>query len=146
MEHVRSGHAKALYYCNLACNAPAYLQVDLREDNEHSPSLWWYSSTSRHLGIDGTHADPAVAEAYRNAMRRYRRLDRFYKRGEFYGVSEEIHVHALPEENAFVVNLFNLSSESRRIAGSIGMDEIGLARDKWYVNPKGGTLALPRAH
>jgi hypothetical protein len=68
-------------------------------------------------------------------MARYRRLDSFYKRGAFYGISEEIHVHALPEEDAFVVNLFNLSDDSRVISGTIGLEEMGLDLDRWYVTP-----------
>ena len=79
--------------------------------------LWWYASTCRHLGIGGTSPKPAVVEAQQQAMRRYRQLDRFYKRGEFYGINEEIHLHVLPKENAFVVNVFNLSDQPRSIQG-----------------------------
>ena len=57
--------------------------------------------------------DPRVADAQKRAMVTYRRLERFFKRGAFFGLQEGIHAHALPEENAFVVNLFNLSDESR---------------------------------
>lgn len=138
MEDIRSGRARALYYYNLGCNVPVYLHVDLRGDNEHCLVLWWYASTCRHLGIGGTHDDPRIAEAHKKAMKRYRRLDRFYKRGDFYGVSEELHIHALPAENAFVVNLFNLSDESRIISATVGIEEMGLDRNRWYVNPKGG--------
>jgi hypothetical protein len=138
MEDILSGRARALYYYNLACNVPIYLHIDLRDDNEHCLVLWWYASTCRHLGIGGTHPNPRVAEAQRLAMKRYRQLDRFYKRGDFYGISEEIHLHVLPAEGAFVVNLFNLSDESRVITGSIPVAEMGLPRDAWYVTPKGG--------
>ena len=135
MEDIRSGRARALYYYNLGCNVPVYLHVDLRSDNENALVLWWYASTCRHLGIGGTHEDPRIVEMHRQAMERYRGLDRFYKRGEFYGVSEEMHVHALPDESALVVNLFNLSDESRLIGGTIDIGEVGLARDIWYVTP-----------
>jgi len=137
MEDIRSGRARALYYYNLACNIPAYLHIDLRDDNQNLLVFWWYASTCRHLGIGGTHDDPAVAEGHRQAMRRYRSLDRFYKRGDFYGISEAIHVHALPQENAFVVNLFNLSNEEREISGSIAVDDMGLERDVFYIQPAG---------
>jgi hypothetical protein len=135
MADLKEGRARALYYYNLGCNVPIYLHIDLRKDNEHCVELWWYASTCRHLGIGGTHANPAVANAQREAMRRYRRLDRFYKRGEFFGINEEIHLHVLPEENAFVLNLFNLSDQPRSIAGRIALDKIGLDANKHYDGP-----------
>ena len=138
MEDIRSGRARSLYYYNLGCNVPVYLHIDLRDDNEHCLVLWWYASTCRHLGIGGTHANPAVAHAQKLAMNQYRKLERFYKEGEFYGMNEEAHVHVLRNEAAFVVNLFNLSDEPRVIGGTILFEELGLDRDKWYINPKGG--------
>jgi hypothetical protein len=138
LEDIRSGRARSLYYYNLGCNVPIYLHVDLRDDNEYCLVLWWYASTCRHLGIGGTHSNPAVAQAQKLAMKRYRELERSYKEGEFYGMNEEAHIHALPDESAFVVNLFNLSDESRVISGSIAFEEIGLDRNRWYINPKGG--------
>ena len=137
MEDIRGRRARSLYYYNLGCNVPIYLHIDLRDDNEHCLTLWWYASTCRHLGIGGTHGNPAVAQAQKLAMRRYRRLERFYKRGEFYGMHEEAHLHVLPEEGAFVVNLFNLADEPHVIRGSISFEEMGLARDRWYVRPTG---------
>jgi hypothetical protein len=138
MEDIRSGRARALYYYNLGCNVPIYLHVDLREDNEHMLVFWWYASTCRHLGIGGTHGNSRIAQGHRLAMQQYRRLERFYKRGDFYGLDEKIHFHALTKENAFVINLFNLSNESRLINGSISIDEMGLDRNRWYVNTLGG--------
>ncbi len=135
LEDIRLGRARALYYYNLACNVPLYLHVDLRGDNEHSLVLWWYASTCRHLGIGGTHPDTHIAAGHQAAMRRYRGLERFYKAGEFYGLSEEFHIHALPDENAFVINLFNLSDQARTISGVIPFDLIGLNPDLWYVTP-----------
>lgn len=138
MEDIRSGRARSLYYYNLGCNVPIYLHIDLRDDNEHCLVLWWYASTCRHLGIGGTHSNQRVVEAQKLAMKKYRKLERFYKEGEFYGMHEEAHLHVLPDENAFVVNLFNLSNESRVISGSISSEEIGIDRDRWYINPKRG--------
>jgi hypothetical protein len=140
MEDIRSGRARSLYWYNLGCNVPVYLHVDLRDDNEHCLVLWWYASTCRHLGIGGTHPVPGVASAQVLAMRRYRQLERFYKRGEFFGMGEEIHVHALPGENAFVVNLFNLSAVERVVEGAISVAGMGLDPDRWYVAPKGGSF------
>jgi len=143
MADITEGRARALYYYCLACNVPFYLHVDLRDDNEHCLVLWWYASTNRHLGIGGTHDNPQIAHAQILAMKRYRSLDRFFKRGEFYGMKETtgrpeaIHLHVLPEENAFVVNLFNLSDETRRIAGGVPANDLGLDPDRWYIMPKG---------
>ena len=138
MEDIRSGRARSLYWYNMACDVPLYLHVDLRDDNESCLVLWWYASTCRHLGIGGTHGDPRVAAAQRNAMQTYRRLDRFYKRGAFYGMGEEAHAHALPAENAFVVNLFNCSGQEKVVEGSIALARMGVDPDRWYHTPKGG--------
>ena len=126
MEDITSGRARSLYYYNLGCNVPIYLHIDLRKDAPGCPVLWWYASTCRHLGIGGTHKNPVVVAAQKAAMRKYRELDRFFKRGEFYGINEEIHLHALPEENAFVVNLFNLSDQKKTVGGSIDLGRMGL--------------------
>ncbi len=138
MEDIISGRARSLYWYNLACDVPLYLHVDLRDDNESCLVLWWYASTCRHLGIGGTHRDPRVAVAQKNAMQTYRRLDRFYKRGAFYGMGEEMHAHAFPAENAFVINLFNCSGQERVVEGSVSLARMGLDPDRWYHTPKGG--------
>jgi hypothetical protein len=126
MEDIASGRARSLYYYDLSCNVPIYLHIDLRGDTPGCVVLWWYASTCRHLGIGGTHGNPAVVAAQKTAMRRYHELQRFFKRGEFYGINEEVHLHALPEENAFVVNLFNLSDQKKTVGGSIDLGRMGL--------------------
>jgi len=126
MNDITSGRNRALYYYNLGCNVPIYLHINLTKDTPGCVVLWWYASTCRHLGIGGTHANPAVVAAQKAGMRKYHELERFFKRGEFYGINEEIHLHALPEENAFVVNLFNLSDHKRAIGGSIELGRMGL--------------------
>ena len=68
-------------------------------------------------------------------MKRYRELERFYKRGEFYGLGEEAHVHALPDENSFVVNLFNLSDTPRVIGANVDVGAMGLDPNRWYFSP-----------
>jgi hypothetical protein len=137
MEDILQGRARSLYYYNLGCNVPLYLHIDLRDDNLHCLVLWWYASTCRHLGIGGTHPNPMVAQAQKLAMARYRRLARFYKEGEFYGLGEEIHAHALPDQRALVLNLFNLSDQPRTIAGQIEVSRLGLDPDRWYHPGKG---------
>jgi hypothetical protein len=137
MEDISSGRARGLYYYNLGCNVPIYLHIDLKDDNEHCVVLWWFASTCRHLGIGGTNSNPAVVKAQKLAMKKYRKLARFYKQGDFYGMHEEAHIHVLPHEGAFVVNLFNLSDESRVVSGSAAFEELGLERDRWYISSKG---------
>lgn len=129
---LQQGRARSLYYYNLSCNVPLYLHVNLNKDNESCVVLWWYASTCRHLGIGGTSPKPAVVEAQKQAMERYRELERFYKRGEFYGLNEEIHLHVLPNENAFVVNLFNLSGDTCGITGAVPLARLGLDPQKHY--------------
>ncbi len=123
---LKETRARSLYYYNLGCNVPLYLHVDVRKDNESCLVLWWYASTCRHLGIGGTSPNPAVVQAQQQAMRRYRQIEAFYKRGEFYGLSEEIHLHVLPGEDAFVVNLFNLFDQTRTLSASCPLARLGL--------------------
>jgi hypothetical protein len=142
MEDITSGRARSLYYYNLGCNVPVYLHIDLRKDVVGCPVLWWYASTCRHLGIGGTHKDPTVVVAHKAAMHTYRELARFFKRGDFYGINEEVHLHALPDENAFVVNLFNLSDQKRTIGGSLEVSQMGLTGNAIQSDAKdAGSLA-----
>ena len=131
MADLREGRAAALYYYNLGCNIPIYLHIDLRKDNPHCVVLWWYASTCRHLGIGGTAKDPAVVAAQKAAMKHYRAAEDLYKQGEFFGLSEEIHVHA--HGNRVAVNVFNLDDRARTIEGSIRLAEIELDPGRAYV-------------
>ena len=135
MEDIRSERALSLYYYDLGCNIPIYLHIDLRGDNRECVELWWYASTCRHLGIGGTNGDPEVVAAEKLAMKRYKALEAFFKRGEFYGIDEQIHVHVLGDR--FVVNVFNLSDKPRRVAGSIDISELGLDPGKSYTSVDG---------
>ncbi len=138
---IKQGRTRSLYYYNLGCNVPVYLHVNLSQDNESCVVLWWYASTCRHLGIGGTSPKPAVVMAHKQAMKRYRELDRFFKRGEFYGISEEIHLHTIPRENAFVVNAFNLSDQTRVIAGEIDLARLGVDPKHQFTSADGlGTV------
>ena len=101
------------------------------------------------------------SEAQKLAMKQYREWERFYKRGEFFGISKEIHLHALPADNAVVVNMFNLSDQPRTIEGSIPVNKMGLnatetvrrieaVGDRRTRNPQGqfedGTMVSPGSH
>ncbi|MBA7564053.1 hypothetical protein ES708_05715 [subsurface metagenome] len=136
MEDIKQGRGLAMYYYNLACNIPIYLHIDLRKDNDNCVMLWWFASTARHLGIGGTHKDVKTVEAQKAAMKYYKQFDRFYKRGEFYGITEEIHLHILPEENAFMVNIFNLSDNSRIITGKFDLRRAGLDPNLTFKSSK----------
>jgi len=145
---LKEKRARSLYYYNLGCNIPLYLHIDLRKDNTNAVVLWWYASTVRHLGIGGTSPNSAVVAAHKQAMKRYRQLEAFYKRGEFYGLGEEVHLHALPKAQALVVNAFNLSDEARPRRGSIPLAKLGLDPARAYVSSdawaavEGGELKL----
>jgi hypothetical protein len=114
MEDLLSGHAIALYYYNLAYHLPLYIHIDLRTDNANALVFWWNASTCRHLGIGGTHKDPQVQKAHKEAMAAYRRLSAFYKAGKFYGIDETTHVHVHPSEQAAVINCFNLENQATK--------------------------------
>lgn len=137
LSDLREARGRSLYYYNLGCNVPIYLHIDLRKDNTNCVVLWWFASTCRHLGIGGTSPDPKVVEAQKEAMKRYRSLDRFFKRGEFYGINEEIHLHVMPSENAFTVNIFNLGGEKKTVGGSIDLKTLGLDPAIQYVSADG---------
>jgi hypothetical protein len=81
--------------------------------------------------IGGTAKGPAVVAAQKAAMKRYRAVEDLYKMGEFYGISEEIHIHALGRKVA--VNVLSLGDRARTIEGSIGLAEIGLDPGPAYV-------------
>lgn len=132
MADLREHRADALYYYNLACNVPLYLHIDLRKDNRNCVVLWWYASTCRHLGIGGTNKDPDAVAAEQEAMRFYRAHEAFYKRGDFYGAGREIHVHALKDRNACVVNVFNLQDAPGRVAGTLRLAAMGLDSARRY--------------
>jgi hypothetical protein len=123
MTDLVGGHSIALYYYNLAYSTPLYLHIDLRKDNAQCLMFWWNASTCRHLGIGGTHSDPAVRKAQKDAMAAYRRLETFFKAGTFFGLDEMTHVHVHRTESAAVVNCFNLEDHplSRSVELDLGM-------------------------
>lgn len=127
MDDLMSGRAIALYYYSLAYSLPLYIHIDLRTDNANALVFWWNASTCRHLGIGGTHADPAVVEAQREAVKTYRRLKPYFTDGTFYGIDELTHVHAHADAMTAVINCFNLKDlpETRTVRfapGDYGLD------------------------
>jgi len=68
-------------------------------------------------GIGGTAKDPAVVAAQKAAMKRYRRVEDLYKRGEFFGINEEIHVHVSGSRVA--VNAYDLPTMRRYRTGCL---------------------------
>ena len=69
-------------------------------------------------------------------MKLYSQLQDFFKRGDFYGINEEIHIHTLPEKQESVINIFNLSDSAKVTEGSITLKEIGLDPEKNYSADK----------
>jgi hypothetical protein len=129
MEDLLSGRAIALYYFNLAYELPLERHVDLRTDDQKALLFWWTASTCRQLGIGGTHKDPAVRKAHKEAMTTYRRLEQFFKAGTFYGVDEMVHVHVHPSEPAAVINCFNLDDQPVE-------REVEFVPEKYGLDPK----------
>jgi len=130
--HLKDKTALAMYYYNLGCNVPLYLHVNTGMDNENSLILWWFASTTRHLGIGGDSPDPGIIENHHRDMKRYIELEDFYKRGDFYGINEEIHVHTRAKRQECVINIFNLSDSTGVTGGSVALEEIGLDPGKKY--------------
>ena len=133
MEDLMTGHSAALYYYNLAYALPLYIHIDLRKDNANALEFWWNASTCRHLGIGGTHPDPAAQKAHHEAMANYRRLESFFKAGTFYGLDETVHVHVHPSEPAAVVNCFNLEDHPVRRTLELDPAKFGLDASREYV-------------
>jgi hypothetical protein len=132
MKDLVGGHSMALYYYNLAYSLPLYLHIDLRKDNPQCLMFWWNASTCRHLGIGGTHPDPAVRKAQKDAMAAYRRLEPFFKMGKFYGLGEMVHVHVHPSEPAAVINCFNLEDKTATQHLEFTPTQIGLDGSREY--------------
>jgi hypothetical protein len=132
MTDLVGGHSMALYYYNLAYSLPLYLHIDLRKDNPQCLMFWWNASTCRHLGIGGTHIDPAVRQSQKDAMAAYRRLEPFFKLGKFYGLGEMVHVHVHPTEPSAVINVFNLETTPSIQHIEFSPSKIGLSSSKEY--------------
>jgi hypothetical protein len=112
MEDLLSGRSIALYYYNLAYSLPLYIHIDLRTDNQNAIVFWWNASTCRHLGIGGTHPDPAIREVHARSMATYRRLKPHFASGLFFGIDEQTHVHCHLDRKSAVINCFNLGDNS----------------------------------
>ncbi len=132
MTDLAGGHSIALYYYNLAYSLPLYIHIDLRTDNEQALMLWWNASTCRHLGVGGTHKDPRVAQAQKEALATYRRLKPFFAAGVFFGIDEQTHVHRHPAESRAVINCFNLSRDPVRRSFRFDPARYGLDRSRGY--------------
>jgi hypothetical protein len=138
MTDLVGGHSMALYYYNLAYSIPIYLHIDLRKDNAQCLMFWWNASTCRHLGIGGTHPDPAIHQAHKDAMSNYRRLEVFFKQGTFYGLDEMVHVHVDPARTGAVINCFNLEDHAIRRSIEFYLTQLALDPALQYEVTGGG--------
>jgi hypothetical protein len=136
MRDLVGGHSIALYYYNLAYSIPLYIHIDLRKDNDQALMLWWNISTCRHLGLGGTHADPAARQAQKQAMSHYRCLKPYFARGIFYGIDEQTHMHRHPTESSAVINCFNLDDRPATRRLDLDPARVGLDPNRRYTYPK----------
>ncbi len=122
-----SGQALSLYEYNLAYDIPLYLHIHTGRDSTTMLAFWWYASTCRHLGIGGV-SDPSTPlyQSLKNAVTTYQRLKRFFAQGEFVGIDQFAHAHALAGENAAVAVFFNLTSESETREIKLSNAKLGL--------------------
>ncbi len=132
MQDLTSGRSIALYYYNLAYSLPLYIHIDLRTDNQNAVVFWWNASTCRHLGIGGTHPDPAVRQAQKEGMANYRRLKPYFAVGAFYGIDEQTHVHSDSKANSAVMNCFNLDGHPAKREIRFEPAKLGLSPNKSY--------------
>lgn len=138
IEDLKSGKAFALYYYALGCNVPLYLHITMAADNDNCLFFWWAASTVRHLGIGGKQSNRTIEpaglpafdpekrfSAYQNQMKIYQRLKPYFVRGQFYGLTENIHLHTLKEEKGGVVNVFNLTDKEQGFRFNIPLELFG---------------------
>ena len=98
----------------LGCNVPIYLHVTLRRRQRTLPCRC--GGMPRPAGTWASAAqpkNPAVVKAQQEAMKQYRQCERFYKRGEFYGIERGDPLARSARKNAFTVNVFNLSGAKK---------------------------------
>jgi hypothetical protein len=139
MDDLVGGHSIALYYFNLAYSIPAYIHIDLRKDNPQCLMLWWNISTCRHLGVGGTHPDPAIRQKQKETIAAYRRLKPFFTTGLFYGIDELTHVHIDRKKTGAVINAFNLEKDPVERKITFAPTAYGLSGGRIY-KWKGGTM------
>jgi hypothetical protein len=128
--HQRPQHRPLLLH--LAYSLPLYIHIDLRTDNENAVVFWWNASTNRHLGIGGTHPDPAVRRAQKEGMANYRRLKPYFALGKFYGIDEQTHVHTDRQGKTAVMNCFNLDDHPVEKEIRFEPTRLGLSSGKTY--------------
>ena len=74
-------------------------------------------------------------------MKQYRQWEEFYKRGEFYGIHQEIHLHVLPQEKRLYRKRGQSQRATRTVRGSIDLKTLGLNPAFQYVSADGlGTV------
>ena len=108
-------------------------------DNDNCVFFWWAASTIRHLGLGGKTNHPTVEppnklapydhekryKGYVECMKTYKKLKKYFVRGKFIGVAENIHLHTVPEENGGVVNLFNIEDEEKEFTFTLNASDLG---------------------
>ena len=93
--------------------------------------------------------------AYKSNMKTYKSLKKYFVRGKFFGINENIHLHTLEENTGGVVNVFNIVDDTIEVAFSIEKQFLngtqlkisGASEYQWTnegVNIK--VLVLPHSH
>jgi len=81
----------------------------------------------------------ALASAHQVAMATYRRLERFFKRGTFFGIDETTHVHVDATRTAAVINCFNLEDHAVERSVKFNLTQVGLDAGSSY-EVRGGSV------
>ncbi len=109
-----TGKAASLYEYNMASSLPLYLHINENSDNANLISLWWYISTTRHLGIGGIKYDDPRYPKLQSAMKLYHQYKSVFARGTFYGISPTTHLHVSENKDKSVICMYNLSSRDEQ--------------------------------
>lgn len=136
---LKTGKALSSYYHCLGCDIPLYLHINMGADNDNCVFFWWAASTIRHLGIGGKDNHPTVEppnklapydhekryQGYVECMKTYKKLKKYFVRGKFIGVAENIHLHTIPEKAGGVINLFNIEDDEKEFTFTLNASDLG---------------------
>ena len=121
-----TGKAASLYEYNMASSLPLYLHINENSDNDNLISLWWYISTTRHLGIGGIKYDDPRYPKLQNAMKLYHQYKPVFARGTFYGITPTAHLHVGENGDKSALCLYNLTSRTEDIEITLDTEKYGV--------------------
>jgi hypothetical protein len=116
MQDLLSGKTTQLFEYNLAYSIPLYLHINENSDNENMLQFWWYASLVRHLGIGGLKKrESSKYKALKQAMSLYKRVKPLLTRGNFYGISYNIHLHVNHNNKSGIITAYNFTSRAKKV-------------------------------